>query len=780
MCGKWHIGGWDNNIYTTTINGATIEVQQEGSEYLPHNRGWDFHKGQYGGAINYFTHTTADPGKNNAVDWWQNGVQLLNDNVDLQGNGGYSTDLLADKAVEQIANRDKAKPMLLYLAFNAIHAGVSAPQSYLNKYTALGLTGNRRTIAAAVDCMDVAMGRVLAALDSEGITNNTLVVFMSDNGGDTTTGSLNTPLRGTKSDSYDGGLHTPAGMRWPGRLAAGVTSNQYVWVGDMFPTICAAVGVTPLNTKTFDGVNLWPALQAITPAAPDGVPRGVPLVTGDNGGPVALNLFTDPVNGGTKMFKLIRTPGTTVTTELFNLTDDPDETTDLLLGGNPASYSSIVTTLTSAITGIVTESYPPYIGPNGITQTVAAGSNITLYAPFSAYKNAPTVQWKKGGVNIASSSPFYQITNSTSGNVAGVYMATLPLSNVTAADAASYTVTVTNTNGTATSPAGALTVLTPPVLNSLPAFTAGTSRSITWPAVSGATNYIVQVATNAGFTTGLSSQTVATTYANFTGLSNGTLYYYRATAMSGSSTTADGNTVSSIQDAGVPSVAITSPGGGTTTHGSILVQGTSGDALSGLASVVVNGVAATSTDGFAHWAAMVPLSSGSNTVTATATDNASNSSAASVTIIREVSTMNDGLPDAWKLGNGIDPNSSAVASGPLGDLEYDGRVNLLEYAFNTNPQSPEVDPVVGVGVIKPADGLKYLEVSYPRRIGALDLVYAVEISDDLSSWPFPGAASEAVRVVPAGDGLTERVTIRILPAMTGIAGKFVRVRVTSQ
>ena len=462
MCGKWHMGGWDNNIYTTTMNGATIEVQHEGAEYLPHNRGWDFHKGQYGGAINYFTHTTADPGKNNAVDWWQNGVQLLNDNTDLQGHGGYSTDLLADKAVEQIVNREKTKPMLLYLAFNAIHAGVSAPQSYLDKYTALGVTGNRRTICAAVDCMDVAMGRVLAALDSEGITNNTLVVFMSDNGGDTTTGSLNSPLRGTKSDSYDGGLHTPAAIRWPGQLAAGVTSNQYVWVGDIFPTVCAAVGVTPLNTKPFDGVNLWPQLQSITAGSPNGGPRGVPLVTGDNGGPVALNLFTDPVNGGTKMFKLIRNPGTTVVNELFNLTNDPFETTDILLGANAAAHSSIVTTLTSAITGIVTESYPPYIGISGITQTAAAGGNITLYAPFSAYKNAPTVQWKKGGVNITSSSPFYQVTNSTGGNVAGVYMATLALTSVTPADAANYTVTVTNSNGTVTSPAGTLTVNTTP------------------------------------------------------------------------------------------------------------------------------------------------------------------------------------------------------------------------------------------------------------------------------------------------------------------------------
>ncbi len=776
MCGKWHIGGWDNNIYTTTMNGATIEVQQEGFDYHPIARGWDFHKGQYGGAINYFTHTTSDPGRNNAVDWWQNNVQLLNDNTDLQGNGGYSTDLLADKAVELIQTRDTSKPMLLYLAFNAIHAGVSAPTSYLNKYSTLGLTGNRRTIAAAVDCMDVAMGRVLAALDTAGITNNTLVVFMSDNGGDTSTGSLNTPLRGTKSDSYDGGLHTPAGIRWPGRLAAGVTSNQYIWVGDMFPTICAAVGVTPQNMKPFDGVNLWPALQSITPAAPDGAPRGVPLVTGDAGGLIAMNLFTDPVNSGTKMFKLIRTPGTTVVNELFNLTDDPYETTDILLGANAAVHSTIVTTLTSAITGIVTENYPPNFGINGIAQTVVAGGNISLYAPFTSYKTAPTVQWKKGGSNVTNSTPFYQVTNSGGTNVAGIYMATLPLTNVSIADAGSYTATATNTTGNATTPAGTLTVVTAPVLNALAAYTAGTSRNITWPAVTGATGYTVQIATNSGFTTGLSSQTVATNTATFSGLTSGTLYYYRATSNYNATSTPYSNTVSSTQDATNPAVAITTSAG-STTRSSLQITGTASDAASGLASVTVNGVTATITSG--TWSVTVPLNLGSNTVTATATDNVGNSATASISVTRTTSTQNDGLPDSWKIANNI-PLTNAPANGPTGDIDGDGRKNLLEYAFNTNPQSNETDPVSAVPVTKAADGLQYLEVRYPRRIGALDLLYTVEISDDLTTWPSPGVTSETVSVIANPDGITENVTVRVLPAMTSAVKKFVRVRVAIQ
>ncbi len=776
MCGKWHIGGWDNNINTTTMNGATIDVQQEGFDYHPISRGWDFHKGQYGGAINYFTHTTADPGKNNALDWWQNNLPLPNDNIDLQGNGGYSTDLLADKAVELIQTRDVSKPLLLYLAFNAIHAGVSAPQSYLDKYAALGVAAPRRTVCAAIDCMDVAMGRVLTALDAAGITNNTLVIFMSDNGGETTSGSLNLPLRGNKSDPYDGGLHTPAGIRWPGHLTAGVTSNQYLWVGDVFPTVCAAVGVTPQNTKPFDGVNLWPALQSITPANPNGASRGAALVTGDAGAPVALNLFTDPINGGTKTFKLIRLTGTPVVNELFNLTDDSYETTDLLLGANASSYATIVTTLTSAITGIATESYPPNIGISGIPQTVVAGGSITLYAPFTSYKFTPTVQWKKGVSNVSSSQPFYQVTNSTGSSVAGVFMATLPLTNVSSADAGSYTATATNTTGSATTPAGTLTVVTVPVLNPVPAYSSGTSSTLTWPAVPSATDYTVQIATSSDFTIGLSSQTVTTSTATFTGLTSGTLYYYRATTNYNATSTPYSNVVSSTQDATSPVVAFTTSSG-STTHTSLQVQGTASDAASGLASVTLNGVTATLTSG--TWSATLPLSLGSNTLIATATDNAGNTASASIALTRSASTQNDGLPDSWKTANNI-PLTSAPANGPLGDLDGDGRLNLLEYAFNTNPRATDVNPFQSGAVTKAGDGLKYLEISYPRRIGALDLVYIVELSDDLTTWPSPGSATEQVSVMPKGDGTTETVTVRVLPAMTTVPKKFVRLRVTTQ
>ena len=603
MCGKWHLGGWGNNTKSTTLNGSTFTVIQESNAYLPHNRGWDIHYGQYGGAINYFTHRTNDPGLNNAVDWWLNGVPQ-NETTDLQGNGGHSTDLLADKAVSIIQNRDPSKPILLYLAFNAVHAGVSAPPAYISKYQNLGVTNvARRTLCAAVDCMDVAMGRVLSALDTAGIANNTIVVFMSDNGGNEPTGSINDPLRGTKNqDSYDGGnIHTPAAIRWPGVLATNVISHQYVWVGDIFPTLCAATGVAALNPKPFDGLNLWPALLSIQSGNPNGIQRPSALVTAVTK-PAALNTFPHPILGGSRMFKLIRTKGPPVSNELFNMTDDPYETTDLATN---TAYTSIITTLTTSITNITPENYPPHIGEAPKTQSVQQGSSITLYSPFTSYGKIPGVQWRKNGTPISGATGYYQITD-TGVNVNGVFMATLALNNLNSTNTANYDVIVSSANGSATSTAGTLTVIKP------------------------------------------------------------------------------------------------------------------------------------------------------------------------------VSTQNDGLPDSWKIANGIDPNSSFAINGPLGDIDQDGRSNLLEYTFNTNPKLHEANPVRGASVTKAGDGLKYFEVSYPQRIGAIDLIASVEISTDPTVWPSPGVNSEPVSIAANPDGITETVTMRVLPAMSSAAKKFVRVRVVAQ
>ncbi|MDH4451910.1 MAG: sulfatase-like hydrolase/transferase [Verrucomicrobiota bacterium] len=648
MCGKWHLGGSDKNIYHFNVNGSPVRVIKEGLQYAPHNRGWDSFYGQYSGAIDYYTHHSAEAESLDIPDWWLNGVQQdgPSENTDSRGYGGWSPTLLADKAIAHIQNRNPAQPMLLHLAFNSIHGPVSAPASLITKYQNLGVTNaNRRLISAAVDGMDQEIGRVLAALDSAGIANNTLVVWFGDNGGDETKGSLNDPLRGTKGDSYEGGMREVAGIKWPGVLPAGVISHQYMWVGDVFPTLCAAVGVTPQNTKPLDGVNLWPVLLSASNSTT--VSRGSPLVT-VSAAPIAIYQFTDPVNGGTKDFKLIRgRVNNVLTPELYNLTDDPQETTDLIANG---AYASIVTTLTNAITAISVENMKPYVGPPLIANSVPQGGTITLYAPFSSWPGAaPTVQWRKGGSNVAGG-VVTQITDDLAVAVRGTYAATLTLTNVAPSDAGLYDVVVSNNIGSTTSDAGTLTVTMPAPALTLPAFTKGTSITLNWTAVPGATGYTIQRSTTSDFAS-VTSQTTSSTSVTFSGLTSGTTYYYRGTATEGTNTSAFGNTASSTQDASTPVITITTPANNTTTTAnSIIVSGTATDTVSPLTGLMVNGVAATTSDGYATWTATVPLTPGANTLTATSTDSADqggNTGSASINV-----TYNANGPAIVSVGTG--------------------------------------------------------------------------------------------------------------------------------
>ncbi len=400
MCGKWHLGGPYNNHRLANIGGQHFPVAQESGLHEPFRRGWDTHYGEYTGAIDYFTHISKEDG---LPDWFLNGQPLV-ETSDLQGHGGYSTDLLADKAVSFIRQRDPFKPLMLYLAFNGIHGAVQAPQSTINKYAALGITSNnRRLIAAAMDLVDAGIGRVLGAIDSEGLRTQTLVMCFSDNGGDVQKGSINLPLRGTKGDGYDAAFRTTASVRWPGRLPANVVSHQFVWAGDLFPTFCVAAGVTLRNTKPFDGVNLWPALM--TASNTTQVPRGKPLITA-TAPPVAFDEFTDPASGQRRMFKLIRNrTGSTTVYELFNIANDPYETTELSANNTVTQYSPIVTSLNASIDAVVNtaEVYPPFIATQPQSQSVAAGGSVTFYASFSSYpRTAPTVTWRKNGVPLVS------------------------------------------------------------------------------------------------------------------------------------------------------------------------------------------------------------------------------------------------------------------------------------------------------------------------------------------------------------------------------------------
>ncbi|MCP5558531.1 MAG: sulfatase-like hydrolase/transferase [Verrucomicrobiaceae bacterium] len=175
---------------------------------------------------------------------------------------GYLTDRLGEEAVAFIG-RQKSHPFFLYLAFNAVHAPLQAPEDEIAKFD----TGNpdRNTLLAMGKRMDDAIGSIVAKLKSDGTWENTLLFFISDNGGPLAQTADNTPLRGGKHQDYEGGIRVPFLVCWPSKLKAG-SSDVVVSSLDILPTVLAATGIDLPADKPLDGINLFPILTGETVA----------------------------------------------------------------------------------------------------------------------------------------------------------------------------------------------------------------------------------------------------------------------------------------------------------------------------------------------------------------------------------------------------------------------------------------------------------------------------------------------------------------------------------
>ncbi|MEY2879151.1 MAG: hypothetical protein RLZZ15_1531, partial [Verrucomicrobiota bacterium] len=177
---------------------------------------------------------------------------------------GYLTDHWGNEAVAFI-ERQKAKPFFLYLAFNAVHAPLQAPADEIAKFN----TGNkdRDTLLAMGKRMDDAIGNVVAKLKREALWENTLLFFISDNGGPLAQTANNTPLRAGKHSDYEGGIRVPFLVCWPAKLKAG-ESLAVVSSLDILPTALAAAGLAGSTEKPLDGKNILPLLRGETAPAP--------------------------------------------------------------------------------------------------------------------------------------------------------------------------------------------------------------------------------------------------------------------------------------------------------------------------------------------------------------------------------------------------------------------------------------------------------------------------------------------------------------------------------
>lgn len=170
---------------------------------------------------------------------------------------GYLTDRLGDETASFI-ERHKAQPFFVYLAFNAVHAPLQAPADEIAKFNTG--TRDRNTLLAMGKRMDDAIGKVVATLKQSGLWENTLLFFLSDNGGPLAQTADNAPLRGGKHQDYEGGIRVPFLVCWPARLKPGECSIPVISL-DILPTALAAARVEPPADKLLDGTNLLPLLR---------------------------------------------------------------------------------------------------------------------------------------------------------------------------------------------------------------------------------------------------------------------------------------------------------------------------------------------------------------------------------------------------------------------------------------------------------------------------------------------------------------------------------------
>ncbi|UCG57781.1 MAG: sulfatase-like hydrolase/transferase [Phycisphaerales bacterium] len=333
ICGKWHLG-------------------HISSEYLPTSRGFDHQYGHYNGALDYFTHI-----RDGGLDWHRNDQPLHEE--------GYATNLIADESVRLIERHDLSRPLFLYVPFNAVHSPFQAPQSYVDKYSHIKVK-RRRLYAAMVACMDDAIGRIASAIEKRGMSNNTLIVFCSDNGG---VGGVadNGPLRGRKAQLYEGGIRVPAVAAWPGVIKAGTIVDEPLHIVDMYPTLLKLAGAELEQTLPIDGRDAWPAIV-----------EGKPSAHAD----ILLNVT--PANGAIRCgdWKLVyngsvgaNAAGSKVTQqvyELFNLSQDPYEKNNLI-EEHPQRFKELKHRLEVYMNQAVTPNVPPNRMPRGFKVPKAWG-----------------------------------------------------------------------------------------------------------------------------------------------------------------------------------------------------------------------------------------------------------------------------------------------------------------------------------------------------------------------------------------------------------------------
>lgn len=351
LVGKWHEGFAD--------------------KFHPLNRGFDEYFGFLGGAHSY---TNLSP---SAPDPIRRGFEPVEEKE-------YLTDAFTREAVSFI-DRKRNTPFFLYLAYNADHSPMDAHPEYFERFASI-TDLRRRQFAAMHTALDEGVGSVLRKLRESGLEENTLVVFFSDNGGPTANNSSrNDPLRGFKSQTWEGGIRVPFMMQWKGTLPAGKVYDYPIIQLDLYPTALGAAGVELKSDWKLDGVNLIPYLNGSNPQPPHAA------LYWRFGGQIAVRQGD---------WKLVKAAGgdagaTTATAnadtqgaELYNLAQDIGERNNLV-AKEPAKVNELAAAWNRWNSGLIEASWRP--APAAGNRGGRGGRGVAS----NASKDGP---WKSGDV----------------------------------------------------------------------------------------------------------------------------------------------------------------------------------------------------------------------------------------------------------------------------------------------------------------------------------------------------------------------------------------------
>ncbi|MBK5293039.1 MAG: sulfatase-like hydrolase/transferase [Acidobacteriia bacterium] len=245
LVGKWHLGDTPDTV--------------------PNAHGFDYFYGFHPGCVDFYSHIYywGDRGNNPQVNFHS----LFRNRQEIFEDGEYLTERITTEAASFIG-RHHADPFFLTVTYNAPHYPMHAPEKYKRRFPML--RQERQTYAAMLAAVDDGVGQIRAAISQHGLTNDTLIFYVADNGATTenragigqqpATAGDNSPFRGFKFSLFDGGMHVPGIMSWPGVIPGGQVNSELAMTMDILPTITKAAGGT--ISHTVDGKDILPVAHA--------------------------------------------------------------------------------------------------------------------------------------------------------------------------------------------------------------------------------------------------------------------------------------------------------------------------------------------------------------------------------------------------------------------------------------------------------------------------------------------------------------------------------------